>query len=343
MRRPQFATTLISLTFAIFASARAASAQQPETRVVPVTALAPDGKPLMDLHLRNIRVNGVNAQIKDFSLDTSPRRIVLLLDASGSMGISNGMVTLWQAAVHSAGLFLNTAVPADWFSVHVFAERDKEIAPFTDDLGAVRSAIRRLPGTIQGAKSLYGATNVGKALNSALYTLADRPGFGDAIIIFSDGRFPRSDAGDILSYFDEPQYLEDLRSKLGARGIRVFFVLAGDVLWTPPLYGVELFMAETGGESFEFTRSDDSGVGLGEEAIYSHPEPPIYRSNSLQKRAAVLCGAIQNTYRLELQFNRALAKPERLHLKVVDENRIIYLTQPSHSVSLFMCDTTSQL
>jgi len=282
-----------------------------------------DGKPVTNLQPQNVRVHGRDVQVNRFSLDTSPRRIVLLIDISGGMGISNGRVNLLQAAVHTAGLFLDRVPSVDWLSVHVFAEKEKEVVPLTRDRGVIHTAIRNLPepGTEETKKDYGARTDLQNALNSILTVLSEHPQFGDAIVVFSDGRFPpRSDRSDILNYYDQPDYLLQVTPQLGTLGVRVFFSLAGNVEGSPPLHGIELFMGATGGESFEL---HDSGLlfhsSISPHAPYDRPKVPIYRSDSLEQRAVALSVAIQDTYRLQLEFGRPLEKPTRLHLDLVDE------------------------
>jgi VWA domain-containing protein len=308
-----------ALLICLCASACPTDAQHSETHVVPVTVLTMDGKPVSNLQPQNVRVHGRDVQVNRFSLDTSPRRIVLLIDISGSMGISNGRVDLLQAAVHTATLFLDRASSVDSISVHLFAEKEREVVPFTSHLGVIRAAIMNLPkpGTEQTKKEYGTRTDLDNALNSILTVLFERPQFGDAIIIFSDGRFPRSGEGDILSYYDQPDYLRGVTSRLGTVGVRVFFSLAGNVAGAPPLHGIELFVGATGGESFELHDSGPSFYGANNP--YDWPKAPIYRSDSLEQRALALSAAVQDTYRLLLQFTRPLEKPTRLHLDLVDE------------------------
>lgn len=295
------------------------NAQQAETYVVPVTVVSRDGKPLTSLQSQNVRIHNRGVELKSFSLDTSPRRIVLLFDTSGSMRISNGKVTLWDAAVHTAELFLDRVPPTDWISVYAFANQDKQLVPFTRDHGAIRAAIHGLPqpGTEEAEKEYGVGTQLDTALNSILSLLSESSQFGDAIVIFSDGLLPRSNGDRIMVYYDQPDYLQRITPRLGTLGVRVFFSLAGNIVGTPPLHGMELFIGATGGESFELNESAPPLYGMSDP--YSHPEAPIYRSNSLEQRALALCAEIQDTYRLQLQFAGPLEKPSPLRLGFVDE------------------------
>jgi VWA domain-containing protein len=291
-------------------------AQHQQTRVLPVTVLAADGRPIPDLQLRNIHVHGKAVHLNSFVPDTSPRRIVLLFDTSGSMAISNGRVTLLQAAIHTAGLFLDRVPSGDLISVYAFADKSRELVPFTHDLAAIRSAMNDLttPDVERAGKKYGTGTDLGNVLNSILTLLSANPQFADTIVVFSDGLLPRSNGSNIMAFYDQPDYLERITPSLGTLGVRVFFSLAGNVEGAPPLHGVEQFIGATGGESFELNDSGPSFYG----GAYDHPEAPVYRSNSLERRALVLFAAIQDTYRLQLQFTSPLEKPTRLHLDFVD-------------------------
>ncbi|HEX8878430.1 MAG TPA: VWA domain-containing protein [Candidatus Acidoferrum sp.] len=311
-----------ALLACLCASPGPTDAQHSETRIVPVTAVTPDGKPMINLLPQNVRVHGHDVQVNGFSLDNGPRRIVLLIDISSSMRMSNGKVNLLQAAEHTAGLFLDRVSSVDSISVHAFAGKDREVVPFTQNLGAIRAAIMSLPkpGAEETTREYGARTDLGNALSSILTVLSERPQFGDAIVIFSDGLFPRSGEGDILNYYDQPDYLYRVTTQLGTLGVRVFFSLAGTIKGAPPLHGIELFIRATGGESFEL---DDSGSafygGINPHDSYDRPRAPIYRSDSLEQRVLALSAAIQDTYRLQLQFAKPLVKPTRLSLDLVDQ------------------------
>lgn len=312
--RPTFSFALFCLLCAL---SYPAGAQETETRVIPLAVVATDGNAVTGLQPQNIRLHNRGVLLKSLRVDTTPRRVVLLFDTSGSMAISNGRVTLLQAAVHTAGLLLAQLPRADLISVHAFADKDKQLVDFTHDPEAIRAALNDLliPHT-EAAKKKYGTgTDLYNALNSIVSVLSGSPQFGDSIILFSDGMLPRSNSDNIMAFYDQPDYLERIAPRLATNGVRVFFSLAGDVEGAPPLHGVEMFIGATGGESFELNDSGPSFYG----GVYDQPQAPVYRSNSLEQRARALCAAIQDTYRLQLQFASALKKPAELHINVVDK------------------------
>jgi hypothetical protein len=314
-----FLIGVLACLFCVCALPGPASAPHFEAHTVPLAVVTADGNPVTDLQSPNVRVSARNDQVTSLNLDTGPRRIVLLLDTSGSMGIPNRKVTLLQAALHTAGLFLNRVPSFDLFSVYAFAEKQKKLVPITHDMGAIYAAISAFSSSdIEEHKKEYGArTDLMKAFTSVLAVLSDSPQFGDAMIIFSDGLFPRSDEGDILTYYDQPDNLQRLTPRVGTLGVRVFFSLAGNVEGTPPRHGVELFVGSTGGKSFELHDSGDVFYGL--DNPYGRPGAPMYRSGSLEQRALALSAAIQETYRVQLQFTKPLRRTARLHFDLMQE------------------------
>lgn len=318
MLKPRLAYAL-ALLYYFLSSPCSTNAQRPETYIVPVTILTADGNPVLNLQSQSLRVHSRGLKVQSFSLDASPRRIVLLFDVSASMGMSNGRVTLFQAAVRTSELFLDRVPSLDSISVHVFADKDKELVPFTRDFGAVRASISNLPtpGTDE-SKKVYGArTDLESCLNHILALLSGHPQFGDTIIIFSDGQFPRPGRDEILNFYDQPDYLIRVTPRLGVLGVRVFLSLAGNIGGAPPLHGIESFMTATGGESIELRNPVFPDLGM--NGAYEHPEAQVFRSDSIGQRAFALCAAVQDTYRAELQPTNPLEKPIRLHLNVVDE------------------------
>lgn len=317
----------------LWAAAYATNAQQPETRVVPVTVVTTDGKPVANLQSQNIRVHSSGMQLKSFSLDTSPRRIVLLLDTSGSMSETDHGKLRIAVALRLVNLFLDNASAADSFALYQFSDAPREVVPFTNDVAAIRQAMSPI-SSLKKAQ-MVGHTNIGDALNAILTNSQESVAFGESIIIFSDGEFV-SDQG-------KPTPLAPFAPALALHGVRLFLVLpqereaassdtqsaASDQTqvpaarqqlpvhdntplgWYDPKTVVadsELFVAGVGGESFA---PADYSEGL--------PTSRVFRSNDLTRRMKSLWSAIRSTYRLELQFAKSLEKPERLRLAIVDE------------------------
>lgn len=316
----------------------AAHAQQAPTRVVTVTVLTADGQPVTNLTSENIRIRGGDAKAKSFSLDANPRRIVLVLDTSGSMRAGDNGITISSAggvahgksriAVASAlmNLFLDNESPADLLALYQFSDAPREVVPFTHDVGEIRQAMTPVP--FQRIKTA-GHTDIVDTLDAILTNSQEPLGFGDSIVIFSDGGFD----------FDEGKgrKLTSYSPQLVQRGIRMFLALAqekptvpietgstdsepeqgppvrphlyeGDTLGPDPkdfMTPSEVFVAAVGGESF-----------LPADYADKLPMPKVYRSNDFAQRMKALRNAVHDTYRLEVQFAEPLKSKERLRLAV---------------------------
>lgn len=291
------------------------SAQQTNGRLaIPLVALTYDGRLVTGLQSVNLRITGVKATIQNVTSDMSARKIVLLLDISGSMGgedeeIRNGR---WNNAKELVNVFLHDVSPQDFVALDVFATKEREIVPFTHDFASIRRAIGLLPEPDSTeARSIYGReTHSGDAL-SAILEAPDRTwGFGDSIVFFSDGEFP------------EYPVMKTVRRRLAKRDIRVFLVFAvadtpaemflhpyqGDA-FQPIVDGAEAFMASTGGASF---RPRVPGADPWEKF------GTVYWANSAEKRVGDAYSVIQATYRVELQLKQPLRRGRKLKLELTD-------------------------
>lgn len=323
-----------AVLFCLCVSTCAASAQVPETHVVPVTVVTADGKPVTNLRSQNIRVRNRDVQVKSFSLDAGPRRIVLLMDISGSMGSTDHGKLRLTVALELARLLLSSISAEDSLALYQFGDSPREIVAFTHDLGAIRQAMDSV--SVPQENEMVGLTNIGDALNAILMNSQEALAFGDSIVMFTDGEFD-SDNG-------KQRALSSFTTALARRGVRVFLVLAQEKATTlgevqddstnvsqaPPAsshlpirgqYSIpaldderavindsELFAAGTGGESF---------APLDYSSTFQTPK--IFRSEDLSQRMQALSKAVQSTYKLEVQFSKPLKSRMRLHLEVVDD------------------------
>ncbi|HEV2290113.1 MAG TPA: vWA domain-containing protein [Candidatus Acidoferrales bacterium] len=324
----------LALLFCLCVSTCPANAQAPETHVVPVTVVTTDGKPVTSLQSQNIRVREHGVQVKSFSLDAGPRRIVLLMDISGSMGTTDHGKLRLIVALELMKLFLNSVSKGNSLSLYQFGDSPREIVPFTHDVDAIRQAIDSVSALREN--EMVGLTNIGDALNAILMNSQEPLAFGDSIVMFTDGEF-NSDNGKQHAF-------SSFAPALARRGVRVFLVLTQErgttlggaqndstsVRQAPPasshlpirgqfsvpasdgemavINDSELFAAGTGGESFApFDYSS------------TFQTSKVFRSDDLPQRMKALSAAVQNTYRLEMQFSKPLNRKIRLHLEVMDE------------------------
>ena len=135
-----------------------------------------------DLEQENFAIyeDGVRQQIRVFSKENLPLRMVILLDTSASMG--RRMELAQEAAVR----FAHTLKEGDQVKVIEFNSHVRTLSEFTTDFEKVEKAIRETKA--EGATSLY------EALYIALHSLSRRRQ-GDerqSIVVLSDGNDTRS-------------------------------------------------------------------------------------------------------------------------------------------------------
>jgi len=319
------------------------NAQAPETHILPVTVVTVDGKPVTNLQSHNVHIHGGGIQVKSFTLDTGPRKIVLLLDTSGSMGTNDAGKLRLAVASELMNLFLDTVPAGDSLALYQFADSPREVIAFTHDVAAIRQSTSSISPDRE--KDMVGRTNVRDALNAILTNPRESLAFGDSIVIFSDGEWDSDE--------DKQPSLASLASAFVHDGVRIFLVLTQEgraissQLQTAPA-GVsqvvpapghlplqnpftvvtfdyemarfadsESFVDEVGGESF--APADPNGL----------QSTTVFRSNDLGQRMKSLCATVQSTYRLELELSGALRSKKRLRLNLVDGRG-----KPLHNVAV---------
>ncbi len=146
--------------------------------VLSVTAVDDDGRPVRDLKSRELSVyeNGRAQRLLHFSQGEGvPCRVLLLVDASGSMG-DRDRAASWQMAARQV---LAALQPQDQVALAGFDSRYFGLVPFTRD----RQAIER------GFADLFpfGATALHDALDHAAHDLASHGEGRRAIVVVTDG------------------------------------------------------------------------------------------------------------------------------------------------------------
>lgn len=292
-----------ALLLAIFTATPSAFSQIRDVRTIPLVAMTNDGQVVADLTTQNLRIKGIKATVKNITFDASPRRVILLLDVSGSMG-GELAPSAWDNARELAKAFLKQASPQDWIALDVFAEREKEIVPFTHDFASIRAAIESLPRPdSKQANHVYGdMTFAGDAIAAILYKPNQTMGFGDSIVFFSDGRLTGYDAAK------SKLSLDSICPELERMDMRVFLALASNKT------AIQLRLDEMDPNFPNFYAVSDAKrlVAITGGATFEPMMPPA-------ERMAALYRVIQGTYRTELQLEESLPKKKRLHLTLVNE------------------------
>lgn len=110
------------------------------------------GQFVKDIERDQIVVAAVAATVQGVELDNAPRRILLLLDTSGSMG--NHKSLSWSNVVHFATRFALLREGEDSIGLDTFAERDEVQISFTTDSQSVVKHIETLTNSGKGRTML---------------------------------------------------------------------------------------------------------------------------------------------------------------------------------------------
>lgn len=310
-----------------------ANAQGVVTYDVPVTVISSDGSPLTNLQSQNIRVRGRDVRVRSFNLDSKPRKIVLLLDTSGSMSENENGKTRLDVAFELMSFFLDDESAADLLAFYQFSDTPREVVPMSNNVAAIRRAMKPIPPSQE--REMVGKTNIGDALNELLTNTHVSLAFGDSIVIFSDGEFDSTEG--------RQRPLGSFERALVQRGVRVFLALARErekisnetqsvvslTRASPDSRRLRVpgstVLADSDPNASEVSDSESFVAAVGGESFapadYSNiPRVThVFWSNDLSQRMKSLLGMVQSTYRLELQFSRPLRSKKQLRLEVVNE------------------------
>jgi hypothetical protein len=178
-------------------------------RTIAVNVLSEDGHFVEGLSPQNFRgkVRGERVETVSASHDFAPRRIVLVLDASGSM------YDVWKLETSAAEGLLNADNDSS-FALITFATQVEHRIDFAQGRKQISDVLAGLEGPSEDSPKFK--TALRDALAAALDLL--RPlQFGDAIFLVSDG-------------YDNSSKLADsqLRGALFGSGVRLFALITGE-------------------------------------------------------------------------------------------------------------------
>jgi hypothetical protein len=299
----------------------AAAPQRGEIRTVVVGVLTTKGQLVngLDASYFRAKLGREPVQVLSATYDTAPRRVVLLLDVSGSMEDSLGIEK------RLADFLLAQINPASKIELSSFATRVVDVLPFGTNRAVVRGAVEKLepPEMIKGTKSTR-KTALLDALVEGLKVLgAVQP--GDVLCIISDG-------GDNASKLRESEAGRILFSS----GVRAFIILP---------YSSKEFRGRTpeeaSGPAFLDKLSERTGgviVEVDREAMRMadanwsgkyHAQARRLRESLLAPLGA-MARELNGFYRLEVRLPKEIKKPYRWKLEVVDPTT----GKPDHSLIL---------
>ncbi len=272
-------------------------------RTVMANVLTKAGQPVAAVPASSFRgtFRGKPVRVVSATRDLEPRRIVVLLDASGSMmdeGLK-GPRGKWQYARRAVGNILNGLPAKDDIALLVFADKVDIVVGFAEGRQAIAEKISALKA---GSKAFPKGLRRTALLDTILVglTLLQPPHDGDVIYVISDG-------GDNASRA-QPGKVEQA---LLTAGVRLFAMGLdygpGNRATVEEIEGPDLMrkLAEdTGGaflplEDYAFTEEEAVALNLNVKLLYSQMSQP---------------------YRLELEFAEPVDKRRKWKLELVGDN-----------------------
>jgi hypothetical protein len=184
-------------------------------RELVVSAMDSAGKPISGLQISDFQgeFRGKPVVVDSVLPDDRPHRIVILVDASGSMR-GNPEADEWILALTFASHLVNAKLPVPTsYALMVFSNKILEQVDFSQGTNAVRDMIIQISQPAYVKKHVRGNT----ALFDAAYTglrLLEHPTSADALYIISDG-------GDNSS----KSSFENLKRALVSSGVHVYVSL----------------------------------------------------------------------------------------------------------------------
>ena len=209
-------TTMLAILLAV--PAAAAQSDACLRRSVPVTVTTNRNQPITSLTASDFKVSLRRKPIKILSatLDDSPRRILLVLDASGSMIASNQE---WNSLLDVGVDLLNSTRDRDQAPLLVFSSHVETKVEFTSDRSSLIRALTDLRSRSHFDLKERRTTALWDALQEGI-PLFGTLGSGDVLYIISDG--------DDRSSESRPAALETYTSRL-----RFFALIPGaEYDWT---------------------------------------------------------------------------------------------------------------
>lgn len=244
-----------------------------------------------DLKAEDLRAEagGKPAPILSLSLNEQPRRVLVMIDTSGSMEASPGERKL--GFVLPVAGFAAAALPSD--STALLLTFGDKLVPESDDFETRQQVEQRILELSK--KEPKGRTALLDSIDQALAVFGD-PQFGDSIYLVTDG----GDNHSKTSY-------SKLREKLILRGVRVFvFLVPVSVAPTEEVVeGVNQmadFASSTGGSLIDV--------------------PQGWKDDQARRaRLAVqVAGQVQQLYKIQLPAPESGSKPGRVKVAFVDKS-----------------------
>ena len=144
---------------------------------------------------------GMSRSISEFRSERAPLSLAILFDVSGSMDVAQRSIAAKFAAHH---LLAWMDEGRDEAALFTFDSRLREVAPFSVDTRALRSAL--------GEVDSFGATSLHDAILEAASRVSIRPALRRAVVVLTDGidtssRFSPAEVSGQAAAIDVPIYI----------------------------------------------------------------------------------------------------------------------------------------
>jgi len=279
-------------------------------RALPVALRDKQNIPIQNVSIVDLdaKVHGKPIKILSLASDPRPHRLVLILDASGSMGNTAGEPPLFALEVALARHFFQANRQRSQIALLIFNNDVTEAVDFIQGNSAVSDKLQQISGDHNYVKtSVKGRTALRDAILTGLHLL-EHPSSADALYVLTDGEDNAS-----------KHSAADLRQRLAVTSVRLFTVLlrkeAGYRDRTPEESGPDE-LSEIAGKSGGEILSAASWSG--KKIVLSADTDTKLKSEETMAR---LYQTILGDQLLEIELPFPMAKDERWELKLSDSAR----------------------
>lgn len=299
-------------------------------RTIPVSFRDAQDLPINDISFADLEgtLRGKPVKVLSLTRDTRPHRVVLVLDASGSMGMTfGGNRSPWFLEVVLARNFFAVTRGQVPLAMLTFKDRVDEIAGFTPDNSSFADKLQKIGDSDYRRASVKGYTALLDALLQGLEML-DHPTSADAVFVLTDG-------GDNVS----KQSFSAVARHFERTTVRLFSILIrshqhGYRNHIPEEFDAQdlrVLARNTGGEML--TTADWQGNKV---ILQKEHNDKVTTEETLRR----LYQAILGSSLLEIELSASMAKPQSFDLRLTPAARKRWkdakLTYPE---KLIACDS----
>ncbi|HMD86616.1 MAG TPA: vWA domain-containing protein [Terriglobia bacterium] len=272
-------------------------------RTIPVNVYTERGEPFTPLTAASLQasVGGKPIRVTSLTLDTGPRRMVVLLDVSGSMTVAGNL----KCALEFTHDLISLTPLRDSLALLTFNDRIKDVVAFGQSQDTLLADVNKL----QDADWGHGKTAIIDALGTAL-AMMKSPRVGDAICLVSDG-------GDNASQSNRSR----VKALLESSAIRLYAFLPA-LQYSPSRTSEDDISSQLHGLA-SATGGDFRMFGPGREGSFSDPFPRSYAGIGGDRKEITLAARrfhdeFFSFEKLTVRLPEPLAKPHEWKLDVVD-------------------------